>query len=213
MPRRARRPNRCEATNDRQADPLVNCQPLHRAACHVGPCGVGGVGDVKNPARRTAGSLRCASHHPHDLSGQSAENCRGSDHLSAYHDDAVRARCKDSTGLFVFWRFVCLCIVRGRNGFVLGPVASAGVSQPSASAFTGRRQSLAGSRRHGSGLGVRIRAGRSQRAARSRTVTRAAGLVPQIRTEKRAQCGGGCQHRRHGQAVSSRARSRPAARL
>ena len=74
-------------------------------------------------------------------------------------------------------------------------------------------QDRARARRHRRGLGLRVRAGRPQRQDGPVAAARAAGLVPQVRAEDRAERRRSGQRRRHGAPVPDRARPGPAARL
>ena len=144
---------------------------------------VGRVGDVAHAARRDSRSVRCAGDHPHHVSRAGAADRREPGHLSADHHDAVGAGRQDGARLFVLRRFVRLHPVRGRHRSVLGALARARIPEPGAVAPARAGQALARARRHGRGLGLRVRAGRPQRQDGPVAAARAAGLVPQVRAE------------------------------
>ena len=197
---------RRERRNDRPPDPLVGRQPLPGPARYRDADGLGPVGAAHDAGRRAARSVRCAGHHPHQLPGPGAADCREPGHLPAGHDHDVGARGQDRARLLFLRRFLCLRAVRGWHRPVLGALAGAGVPEPGAGPAAGHRQGGARARRHGGRLDLSVRAGRPQRQERSFPAARAAGLVPEVRAEKPAGCRRGGLGRRHGQAVPGRAR-------
>ena len=145
--------------------------------------------------------------------GPGAAHRREPDHLPADDDDAVGAGREDGARLFVLRRLLRLRAVRGRHRPVLGALARARVPEPGAGAPAAGRDGLARAGRHRRRLDLPVRAGRPQRHDGRRPAARAAGLVPQVRAEDRAQRGRGGLGRRHGAPVPDRARPRQAGGL
>ena len=96
---------------------------------------------------------------------------------------------------------------------VLGALARARVSEPGAVASACGSEGVARPGRDGRRMDLSVCAGRSQRHAGCVAVACAAGLVSQVRAEDGARCRRSRFDRRHGAAVSDRARSRQACRL
>ena len=201
------------ARNDRGADPLVDRQPLPGADGHADGRRLGrGLADA-HAARRAAGSLRHAGHHPHALSRAGAEDRRGPAHLPARHHHDVGAGREDGARVLDVRRLLRVHPVRGRHRPLLGALARARVSEPGAVAPARVGEARARPRRHRRGLDLPVRAGRSQRPPRPGRAARAAGLVPALRAQSGRRRGRGRLGRRHGAPVPDRALSRAAARL
>ncbi len=198
--------------HDRQADPLVDPQPLPGAAGHPDRRRHGRGRGAAHAAGRPARPVRRAGDHPHAL--RRAESARGGGpgHLSPHHHHDVGARRQGRARLLVLRRFLRLCPVRGRHRPVLGALAGAGVPEPGAGPAAGERAPGTGAGRHRRRLDLRVRAGGSLRPPRPVAIADLAGLVPQVRTALRAQRGGGGDGGRHGQAVPGGGGSGPAAR-
>ena len=97
---------------------------------------------------------------------------------------------------------------------VLGALARARVSEPGAVASAGAGQGVARARMRPASAGsTSTRWSTAAGKHGPLAAARAAGLVPQVRAEDRAQCRRSRERRRHGAPVPDRARSRPAARL
>ena len=168
------------------------------------------MGGADDAARRDSGSVGYAGDHPHHLRGPGAADRRGPGHVSADDDDAVGPGCEGGAGLLVLRRFVRLRDLRGRHRPVLGALARARVPQPGAGPPAGGGEAVARSRCDRRGLDLRIRARRPRWRTRPRAAARAAGLVPQVRTEGIAERRRSRDRRRHGAAVPGRRRSGPA---
>jgi Cu(I)/Ag(I) efflux system membrane fusion protein len=88
-----------ERVDDRAPDPLVHRQPLPGAAGHAGRQRLGRLLAAQDTAGRLARPVRCAGHHPHDLSRPGPAHRREPGHLPADHHHAVGAGCQDGARL------------------------------------------------------------------------------------------------------------------
>jgi hypothetical protein len=100
---------------------------------------LGALGDQVHAGRCLTRSFRRAGHHPHQLSGSGAADCREPGHLSAGDHHAFGARREDGARLFLLRRFLRLCAVRGWHRPLLGAFARARIPQPGAGEIARRR--------------------------------------------------------------------------
>ena len=168
---------------------------------------------ARHAARCAARSLRHAGHRPHAVPGQGAADRRGPGHLSADDHDAERARarrpCAAIRSSATRSSTSCSTTRPIRTGRARACVEYLNQVQ---SRLPRRRQRFARSRCDRRRLGLRVRAGRSQRHAGPESAARAERLVPEVRAEDGAGRRRSREHRRHGAPVPGRARPGPHAR-
>ncbi len=174
---------------------------------------MGPLGDAADAVGCDSGLVRRPGHHPHTLSRTGAPDRRESSDLSARHDDVVGAGRQDRARLLHVWGFLRVHPLRGRYRSVLGALAGARVLEPGAVAPAGGGQARTRTGRHGRGLGVRICARGQDPHVGSVAAAGAAGLVFEIRAQDGRERGRSRLSRRHGEAVSDRARSGSVARV
>lgn len=102
------------------------------------------------------------------------------------HHHAVGARGQDRARLLVLWRLVRLCLVRGRNRPVLGPLTGTGIPEPGPGPIARHGEAGPGSGRHRRRLDLPVRARGSHGQERSGATACVAGLVPEVRTQEPA---------------------------
>jgi hypothetical protein len=136
---------------------MVGEQPVPGADCHVVPRHSGPVVGQEHRGRRASRPFGHAGHRQDDLSRQTTSGGRRPGHVPPDNHDAERARCQDRARLFVLRGLVCLRPVRRQDRPVLGAVAGCRVPQPGAGQAATRCDRGAWPRRHGRGLGLRIR--------------------------------------------------------
>src|SRR5207244_3246555 len=101
----------------------------------------------------------------------------------------------------------------GRDGFVLGALASAGISEQDYAASAARCADGTGAGRDERGLGLSIRAERHVGETKSGATAQSSGLASALQLAIRARRGGSRCGRRIREAVSSERRSESAAGL
>ena len=185
---------------------MVGGQSLPGAAGHRHAHGMGRVGRSQHARGCAAGLVRRAGHHSHQLPRTGAADRREPGHLPVGHHHAVGARGQDRARLLVLWRLVRLCLVRGRNRPVLGPLTGTGIPEPGPGPIARHGEAGPGSGRHRRRLDLPVRARGSHGQERSGATACVAGLVPEVRTQEPAQRGRGGIGGGHGQAVPGRAR-------